>query len=166
MAVGCASTNTYPIDFFAEMHYSPSYKAQEPNRLLPADGNEVNVVLGNVSEVLTVPERLTRPYDSERAANLFAVNCAVCHGVAGQGDGVISPYLTTADNYYASVNDGDTYAPPPSLMTSREALNRDSMYSIISAGVQVMPAFSKFLAEEEIREIIEYIYDESSGLGT
>ena len=42
--LGCASTGTYPVDIFPEMHYNQSYKANEPERLdIPKIVNQVEL---------------------------------------------------------------------------------------------------------------------------
>ena len=40
VAAGCMpfGRGSYPIDIFAEMHYTQMYKSQEPPRLYPAPG--------------------------------------------------------------------------------------------------------------------------------
>src|SRR6185312_11288729 len=106
LSTACNSTNTYPIDFFSEMHYSPSWHAQEPPRLdSPANAIQVNqktmgtlaygpmVNIGNAEPAnYTVDESkaLKNPLQAsaenlKAGAQIFAINCAQCHGQAGLG---------------------------------------------------------------------------------
>ncbi len=105
---GC-STGAYPVDFFQEMHYSPAIRKQEgpsmsirpgtvaynsggaPEEQLNADlrlehydlmsDDELNAIDG-IPFVVT-PEVL------EYGSFLFARNCAMCHGAAGDGQGLL-----------------------------------------------------------------------------
>jgi mono/diheme cytochrome c family protein len=165
---GCfPKRTTYPIEIFTEMHYTQSYRMQEPPRLNAVDGAEVYVQL-STADTLTVPDRLERPYTPASGAELYRVNCAVCHGADGSGNGSIVPYLTDGNSYYAKSPDGtsrDPYPSPPSLIESRSKLTEDGMVGIVSTGIIVMPKFSLLLSEEDIREIVAYVYDEANGLG-
>ena len=165
---GCfPKRTTYPIETFTEMHYTQSYRVQEPPRLNAVNGAEVFVQLPT-EETLRVPDRLERPYTPAGGAELYRVNCAVCHGAGGGGDGSIVPYLTASDSYYAKPptgNSRDPYLNPPSLIESRSKLTEDGMVGIVSAGLNVMPKFNLLLSEEDIREIVAYVYDEANGVG-
>ena len=156
---------TYPIEIFTEMHYSQSFKAQEPPRLDAVRGAEVFVSLGTDS-VLAMTERQERAYEPVIAAELFRVNCSVCHGLGGQGDGAINQYLTAADSYYASQNDGQTYPPAPNILeSSRTKFTDDAFFAFISNGQNVMPIFRLLLSEEDRWDIVNYVYDVDNGLG-
>ena len=156
---------TYPIEIFTEMHYSQSFKAQEPPRLDAVRGAEVFVSLGTDS-VLAMTERQERAYEPAIAAELFRVNCSVCHGLGGQGDGAINQYLTASDSYYASQNDGQTYSPAPNILeSSRTKFTDDAFFAFISNGQNVMPIFRLLLSEEDRWDIVNYVYDVDNGLG-
>lgn len=154
----------YPIEIFTEMHYSQSFKAQEPPRLDAVRGAEVFVSLGT-DGVLAMTERQERAYDPAMAAELFRVNCSVCHGVGGQGDGAINQHLTATDSYYASQNGGQTYPPAPNILeSSRTKFTDDAFFAFISNGQNVMPKFRLLLSEEDRWDIVNYVYDTISGL--
>ena len=165
---GCfPKRTTYPIETFTEMHYTQSYRAQEAPRLDAVKGAQVFAQLPT-ENTLNVPDKLERPYAPARAAELYRVNCAVCHGTGGRGDGAIAPYLTASDSYYAQPPNEpsrDPYPDPPSLIDSRGRLNEDGMFDILSIGINVMPKFELLLSEEDRREIVAYIFDEANGLG-
>lgn len=164
-ATACAiqESNTYPIEIFSEMHYSQSTRSQEPPRLPPVEGAVVYEGIGT-ENTLDVPDARTRPYDADRARDLYRVNCSVCHGTSGDGTGPAAEHITATDSYYYAVN-GETYAAPANLLTKREEYDENAMTNIITNGIVVMPRFGKLLAEEEIREITTFIYDRQTGLG-
>ena len=86
-ACAVQESNTYPVEMFSEMHYSQAYKAQEPPRLASLADSVVFVSTGHPDSVLRVPDKRSRTYDPVAAGNLYRVNCSVCHGMAGLGDG-------------------------------------------------------------------------------
>lgn len=157
-------SNTYPVEVFTEMHYSPAVRNNEPTRLNPS-GADLLVSLGNPESVWNVPDINVRPYDALNARELYRVNCSVCHGVNGLGDGNAATYITASNSYYATTT-GTVYEAPPNLQMSRQTLNRETIYLTILNGVTVMPQFRGLLSEEDIREIVEYVFDEQNGLGS
>ena len=164
-ASACAvqESNTYPIEIFSEMHYSQSNRMQEPPRLAPVADAVVFHAMGT-DEVLEVPERATREYDADRARELYRVNCSVCHGDSGAGDGPASVHITATDSYWATTNDVP-YVGPANLIEKRETYDQDAMVNLVTNGIVVMPRFGNLLAEEDIREIVDYIYDQNTGVG-
>ncbi|MCZ6538991.1 MAG: cytochrome c [Chloroflexi bacterium] len=165
-ACAVQESNTYPVETFSEMHYSQSFKSQEPPRLAPPAESVVFTPLGGPDQVLTVPDKRERPYDPAVAGNLYRVNCSVCHGVAGLGDGKIVPHLTSKASFYWTTNNDTAYGTPPNLVESAaERLDtRDTMVAFVTAGAIVMPQFGKLLSEEDIRDIVNYIFDDETGL--
>lgn len=166
-ATACAvqESNTYPIEIFSEMHYSQAYRAQEPPRLEAPASAVVFADNGGPQQVLNVPERETRPYDAQAAGELFAVNCSVCHGVGGLGDGNAAAHLKSDKSYWNSTT-GVSYLAPPDLVAIRSNRSEQALFAVIENGILVMPTFGKMLSEEEIWDIVAYIKDESTGLGT
>ena len=164
-ASACAiqESNTYPIETFSEMHYSQASRSQEPPRLPPVQGAIAFNGIGTENR-LDVPDVRERPYDADRARELFRVNCSVCHGTTGEGNGPAAEHLTATDSYYYAIND-EAYAAPANLKTKRDEYDKQAMVNIITNGIIVMPRFGNLLAEEDIREIATYIYDEQTGIG-
>jgi len=162
-ACAVQQSNTYPVDIFTEMHYSPAQRSNEPTRLAPA-GADLVMSLGSPEAVWNVPAENRRDYDIANARELYRINCSVCHGDGGLGDGAAAVYITAGDSYYASQN-GVRYAAPPNLQESRQTLTAEGVYQIVLNGVQVMPAFEHLLSEEDIREIVDYVFDDQNGLG-
>lgn len=164
-AAGCIpQRGANPIEVFSEQHYAQSFRSQEPPRLAAVAGAEVFTEVGP-RDTLEVADKRQRPYDPGRAEELFAVNCSVCHGDDGRGDGPLVPFLISPDSYYARQNDGQTYPSPPDLLQTRERIDEDAVFNIITGGINVMPKFGLLLTEEERWDIVRYIFDREDGLG-
>lgn len=136
-AVGC-SQGAYPLDIFYEMHYSPSYKAGEPPRL-------------------SVPEAAVPWFPAPKAtsftddgAHLFLVNCSMCHGLTGHGDGMVLQRMTNIYGYTPAMDPNLTSVPA-------KALGVNGVKGLLASGVVVMPNFSKMLNEDERNLIAEYV---------
>ena len=164
-ACAVQESNTYPVETFSEMHYSQAHKAQEPPRLAPPADSVAFQSAGDADSVLNVADKQERAYDPVVAGNLYQVNCAVCHGETGLGDGKAARHITSGSSFYATTN-GTPYAAPPNLVESAATrlTDQDIMVSFVQSGAVVMPAFSKLLPEEDIRDIVAYIFDDTSGL--
>lgn len=75
---------------------------------------------------------------------LYRQNCAVCHGITGNGKGLGGRGLT----------------PPPANFTDPEFWKNktDSFLThVISNGIGEMPAWSETLTPTQIRDILSYI---------
>jgi mono/diheme cytochrome c family protein len=164
-AAACSSTNTYPIDFFSEMHYQKSFRSQEPPRLdsppgaVPITGGEPAY---SFEEARDLENPLAGdPQARERGARLFALNCVVCHGPEGRGDGRMTALWRARQG-----------AVPPADLTSSVVANRTDgeLYWIITngftspenqvqypGGLANMPAFGKLLTPEERWALVSYI---------
>ena len=165
-ACAVQESNTYPVETFSEMHYSQSFRMQEAPRLAPLANAVVFASAGGADQVLNVPDKRERTYDPAVASDLYRINCAVCHGVTGLGDGKAVRHITSAQSFYATENGGETYGAPPNLVESAATrlTERDTMVAFATSGARVMPAFGKLLAEEDIRDIVNYIFDDQNGL--
>ena len=73
--VGC-SQGTYPVDIFYEQHYQQSYRSHEPPRLI-----------GVADAVAFYPP--TASTVTNTGADLFRVNCQMCHGSDAKGTGPV-----------------------------------------------------------------------------
>jgi mono/diheme cytochrome c family protein len=165
-ACAVQESNTYPVETFSEMHYSQAFRAQEPPRLAPPADSVVFKTAGDSSTTLNVPDKQERAYDPAVAGDLYRINCAVCHGVSGLGDGKAARHITSDSSFYATT-EGTPYKSPPNLVDSAaNRLNqREVMFGFISGwNGPVMPEFGKLLPEEDIRDIVNYIFDENTGL--
>ena len=139
LALGC-SQGSYPLDIFYEMHYQPSYKVHEPPRLsAPASA---------------VPFYEMQPssYDGE---DLYNINCSMCHGVEGKGDGPVLVKMETVYGYVPSVP-ADLTAVDDPLMIAKDTAG---VTNIMTGGLTVMPSFSKLLTPEQIDAVARYVVD-------
>ncbi len=134
---GC-SQGSYLLDIFYEMHYQPYYKSHEPPRLsVPA------------SAVAWFPPPEATSFAND-GAHLFQVNCSMCHGSAGKGDGPVLQKMI--DQYgYAPMLDPDLTSPPVMGM------DEEGIESFMTSGVLVMPNFSKLLTDKEMQLVAGYV---------
>ena len=167
LMLGC-STGTYPIDIFPEMHYQQSYKIQEPPSLssppdsVPISGGEVEFAFPDAGDV-------TSPFPSsqatiQRGADLFRVNCSVCHGAGAEGDGPMQPRLEES-GYSGTVANLTTGATPNRpdgevffIITHGWVATLMGMGMSEDAASQfLMPPFKKLISEDDRWMIVHYL---------
>jgi len=161
VATGClAQSGSYaPIDWAAEMHYSQSYRAQEPPRLASPLGAVPFKFASDTRELTREPAigpvdfaTLESPITLSAAINatgaeLYRVNCLMCHGTEGTGDGRVSEFLI-AYGYFAA----------PDLTADGTANKTDGeVYGILTNGINVMPTFKNLLSPADRWLLVEYI---------
>lgn len=158
-------TNTYPINFFSEMHHSVAWGSQEPPRLnspptaVPYRGGPF--VPGHVADwdfTLEEARALENPLDPspealELAATIYNINCAQCHGPDGQAQTFIAAYWV------------DVGAPPPAVLTSPEVqdLPDGEIYYVLTHGRGAMPPFGNLLTPEQRWALVLHIREEFGG---
>lgn len=92
---------------------------------------------------LAVP-RASERAQQEGAAKTYAGKCAMCHGVAGAGDGVAAAALT----------------PKPTNFTSAEfqaSRTDEQLAAAIKDGKGAMPAYGSQLSGEAIKGLVAYL---------
>ena len=137
LAIGC-SQGSYPLDIFYEMHYQQSYKSQEPPHLT-----------GVETSVAWFPSRLNTSFGTD-GKHLFGVNCSMCHGELGKGDGPVLQKLISAYGYKPLLT--------PDLTSEQVmAMGGGGIEGFMRSGVNVMPNFSRLLTSEEMAAISEYL---------
>lgn len=149
---GCEVGN-YPLDIFPEMHYQQSYRTQEPPMVptpqgsVPTSGREIPPDLGTA---MSMENPLSgNPEAIVAGEQLFRINCAACHGPAGDG---VSPVGTK----FAESG----VRPPPSLVAdnSAAAASPDGfIFGVITNGIGNMPALWKLLTPDERWSVITYL---------
>ncbi|MBI4297374.1 MAG: cytochrome c [Chloroflexi bacterium] len=153
VGAGCIGSSgpTYPRDIFREMHYAQSYRVQEPPRLDVPEG-AVPITGREVTYTQEEAKALPNPYPRNtqtlaRGQKVFQINCVVCHGAAGKGDGPVADYLVR-----------DKYNRPPNL-TADPTLGRTDgeIFFLVTKGIFVMPSFRKLLTEEERWAVVHYM---------
>ncbi len=147
-----ASTNTYPIDVFTAMHYQEGFRTNEPPRFgMPEDGVPVSGrdPAYNPQEVGQLENPIEATDESiDRGQTLFQVNCQVCHGETGQGNGPMAPQFEAYDA-----------ARPADLTIQRLREAPDShFYNVITFGLPpFMPPFGNLIPGSDIWDIVNYI---------
>ena len=135
--VGC-SQGTYPVDIFYEQHYQQSYRSHEPPRLI-----------GVADAVAFYPP--TASIVTNTGADLFRVNCQMCHGADAKGTGPVLAVLTEKYGYEPIVGPNITDRPISFIKSRLRATTKPF------GPASVMPPFGKLLSEEERAAIAEFI---------
>ena len=152
LLAGC-EVGSYPLDIFPEMHYQQSYRTQEPP-MVPTPHGSVPTTGKEIPPDLTEAMGRVNPVAGDADAilageRLFRINCAVCHGPAGDGDSPVARKFAESG-----------VRPPPSLVAanSATALSPDGfIYGVITNGIGNMPTLWKILAPDERWAIITYL---------
>ena len=151
LVLTACESGAYPLDIFPEMHYQESYRVQEPPYAAIPVGS---VPTAGAEFVLAQPEMtdLANPIqldvDSIAAgSDLYAVNCAMCHGVSGDGISEVTGQFSAAG-----------VRAPPSLLIGVAAVVSDGyLYGVLTHGQVNMPSFQKLLTPEERWLVINYL---------
>ena len=150
LGVAC-SPGSYPADIFPEMHYEPFYRRLEPRRLAPPPG-AVPVTGGRPSLSFEQAGGLANPLPRTadalaRARQVYAVNCATCHGADGRGQGPMASYFRQAGAL-----------PPVDLASPRVRDRTDGqLYWLTANGLGNMPPFGDLLAERDLWSLVHVI---------
>ena len=166
--VGC-STGTYPLDIFPEMHYQQSYKIQEPPSL-SAPPDSVPTTGGELQFAFTDAGSVTSPFPSsqatiQRGADLFRVNCSVCHGSDGTGNGPMQAKLEEAGypGVIANLTTGATPNRPDGevffiISHGWEATMMEmGMSEEVASERSLMPPFRKLISEDDRWMIVHHL---------
>lgn len=127
-----------------DMHDQPSFKPQEaprrtaPPEAVPHEGRQVVTWQSQVSNPIAANEASIL-----RGADLYQVNCAMCHG--------------TRETYLGKI--GKLFQPPPpSLHDPRiTALSDGDLFKRISLGFGRMPAFQNRLSATDRWHLVNYV---------
>jgi mono/diheme cytochrome c family protein len=103
----------------------------------------------------TTPERLAE------GKQLYAQNCAACHGEAGKGDGVIAPSLKKAAMSGMPMSGHETVAPIDFTDTKNMLGASDALLvgKIIRGGMGTgMPYWGPIFTAEQIQAVVDYLW--------
>jgi mono/diheme cytochrome c family protein len=147
-------------EFPTQMQYSPAYRTQTANPVLPNRMTLQTPVAGTIRRGFmpfhygATPEEATRagkeltnpfqptPENLERGKYVYANQCVVCHGATGAGDGPVIP----------------KYPNPPSYQIEKsKALADGAMFHVITLGKNNMPSHAAQVAPEDRWKVILYI---------
>jgi mono/diheme cytochrome c family protein len=150
LAAAC-NPGAYPVDLFPEMHYQPSQRRLEPQRLapppdaVPVTGARPRLTFEQATGLQNPVPR--GPETLERARQVYQVNCAMCHGPKGDGQSVIAGYFK-----------GAGMVPPVDFASDRVRARGDGqLYWIVANGLGNMPPFGRLLTEEELWTVVHFI---------
>jgi mono/diheme cytochrome c family protein len=121
-----------------DMQEQASYQSQEAPRLHSPEGSIPRASRG----VLKARSTSAGPSE-ERGAALFRINCVHCHGVQGDGDGPVAPYLKE---------------PPANLKNDEvRAMTDEQIYGVLTEGKDMMPSFKGELSANERLDLARFV---------
>jgi mono/diheme cytochrome c family protein len=131
------------IDFPTNMNEQDSYGFEQGPRLAaPAESVPVQgpALIAGEPASLPVP---SSPNSLQRGKTLFGINCIMCHGAGGTGNGAVGAFFN----------------PKPFNLTSSavQSLQDDELFLVISQGFGVMPPIAENLSPEERWDVINYV---------
>jgi len=131
------------IDFPTNMNEQFSYGFEQGPRLAaPAESVPVQgpALIAGEPASLPVP---SSPNSLQRGKTLFGINCIMCHGAGGTGNGAVGAFFN----------------PKPFNLTSSavQSLPDDELFLVISQGFGVMPPIAENLSPEERWDVINYV---------
>lgn len=134
--------NVIKIPWINNMDKSPGFGYQEgPRRELPVGSVPID------GPVLIAGQPASEPIPSSeesvaRGQLLFGVNCAMCHGAGGGGDGPLKKYL-----------------PEIPALTSEEVagMSDQEIFLVITQGLNRMPSLAENLTPGETWDVVNYV---------
>ena len=139
------SYDVIKIEWPSFMEIQPSFKNMEkplppPERSIPVEGAIAIPGLG-------APQNPVKADSASvaRGAELFNINCKMCHGPGGQGDGPIAPFLTN-------------FKPADLTSPLLKAMSDGAIFLTISDGVpNRMPALNENFTVRERWDLVNYV---------
>lgn len=116
-------------------------RVKMPDSMMPAFGFSDN----DYRAMTTYLQSLTTRPPLNNGKEIYNNLCARCHGEQGNGNGTIATYLDPAPRDFTKAG----------FMNSK---NQERLFSSIKSGVPgtSMPAWSKVLTEEEVKQVFDY----------
>lgn len=138
------------VPWFAVMHRGIAIQPYQMPRApvpgtVPVGGTQVadSVIPANYAKInrLVNPVRLTAS-SIDRGKELFTIYCVPCHGVAGRGDGPITP----------------KFIRPPDLTAAQARGYTDGyLYSLIASGRGLMPPYGDKVRGDDRWNVVNYL---------
>ncbi len=149
-------------EFLPQMAHAPRYSAFSANPNFPDQKTLHAPSTGTIprgymplhyaatpQDALRAGEELKSPIDlnsqwaRERGATVFANYCAVCHGLAGLGNGTVTQR---------------GFPPPPSLLAEHaQKMKEGQMFHVLTFGQNNMPSYASQLSREDRWSVIAYV---------
>lgn len=149
------------LSLLSDDYLKATIRMGRPGRLMPSFNElsdaQVAAIVGYLRKHYDAPARHydSKPLggDAKHGAELFAANCAVCHGADGSGEGhgtgvTISRQREFAIMPPAITNRGFLAAAPDALIASVIREGRPS---------GIMPSFRNELSEKDIADVVAYV---------
>ena len=112
-----------------------------PENTLPVTGERLPMTREEMGEKLKNPIQPTKE-SIENGKRLYMINCSLCHGKEGKGDGSVSK----------------KFVPPPDLTLDFFKKRPDGyIYGTITNGGAVMPAYAENISEKERWDVVNFI---------
>ena len=133
------------IEWISFMEIQPAYKQMEdplpvPERSIPIEGAIAIPGMGAPENPTTADEA-----SIARGAELYAINCQMCHGTAGKGNGTIAPYLIN-------------FKPADLSSIVVQSKSDGSIFLTISNGIEGrMPSLNENLTVPERWDVVNFI---------
>ena len=163
-------TGANVIEIFNEMHYQPSYKSQEGPRILPppdsvpVTGRELAYATLEEYDAVAMPGDVLQSYDAEAAAELYRVNCLVCHGPTMTGDGMmVEKGMMKRGPLPANLMSELTQESSFGELFAYISRGGRQGFAAVSSGLESgspMPQFSLLLTEQERWSLAKYLLDQ------
>jgi mono/diheme cytochrome c family protein len=160
MAAMSRNPNVRNFEWPTQMQYSPAYRSQTLNPVLPYGMTQQPAVAGTVprgfqpfhygpdqAEAERAGRELKNPFQPTaenlaRGQYIFSNYCVACHGVTGAGDGPLIP----------------KYPNPPSYQTAAsKALPDGNLFHVITMGRNNMPSHAAQVGADDRWKVILYI---------
>ena len=130
-----------PSDFWQD---GIGMRAPPPGTVAAAAFQREDLALGAAEDgrpVAQIPVKVT-PEMLAVGRKKFEINCAVCHGILGDGDSLVAKNMAQR--------------PPPSLH-QRVRLEDGHYYQVITSGFGIMPSYASELTVEERWAVVAYV---------
>jgi len=133
------------IEWPSFMEIQPTYKQMEnplppPERSIPVEGPVAIPNMGAPQNPIVADEASVA-----RGAELFAINCQMCHGPSGEGNGTVAPFLIK-------------YKPANLTTDVVQSKSDGSMFLTISNGLEGrMPALNENLTVSERWDVVNFL---------
>ena len=133
------------IDWVSFMEIQPAYRPMEdplppPERSIPIEGAIAIPGMG-------APENPTAADEASitRGAELYVINCQMCHGAAGEGNGTIAPFLVN-------------FKPADLTADVAQSKSDGSIFLTITNGLDDrMPALNENLTVSERWDVVNFV---------
>lgn len=143
--IGLLAFDILKFDFIGFMEIQPAFNAMEnplpvPENSIPIEGAAYIPGLGAPENPIEADE-----VSIERGRVLFSVNCTQCHGMTGEGNGPIAPFLVNKK---------------PANLTSQVTQDKSdgTLFLTISSGVPgAMPALNENLSVRDRWDVVNYL---------